>query len=158
MSTDLIFNKIAEQKDVKNVDVACAVIIKNNTIFCCKRGHGRSLEGKWEFPGGKIEKGELGHEALIREIEEELKSEIKVNCRLGRIEHTYTAEKLNIKMQAYECELLSGNLELTEHTDSKWLTVDELDSVDWADADKPIVEIVRKRFAEQWETQLNDKN
>ena len=149
MSTDLIFNKIAEQKDVKNVDVACAVIIKNNTIFCCKRGRGRSLEGKWEFPGGKIEKGELGHEALIREIEEELKSEIKVNCRLGRIEHTYIAEKLNIKMQAYECELLSGNLELTEHTDSKWLTVDELDSVDWADADKPIVEIVRKRFAEQ---------
>lgn len=149
MSTDLIFNKIAEQKDVKNVDVACAVIIKDNTIFCCKRGPGRSLEGKWEFPGGKIEKGELGHEALIREIEEELKSEIKVNCHLGRIEHTYTAEKLNIKMQAYECELLSGNLELTEHTDSKWLTADELDSVDWADADKPIVEIVRKRFAEQ---------
>lgn len=130
---------------MKEIKVVCAIIINDeDKVFCCKRGPGRALEGCWEFPGGKIEKGEFGHEALRREIKEELNSEIRVDLYRGSFEHEYS--EMNgtvISMEAYDCELISGNLELSEHTDSKWLSIDELDTVEWADADKPVVEVAR---------------
>lgn len=138
---------------MKNVNVVCAVIIRNDKVFCCRRGSGRALEGLWEFPGGKIEKDEFAQEALKREIKEELKSNIQVGLYIETVEHTYPDmppyEGFHIRMEAYVCELISGNLELSEHTDSKWLDLSELDSVEWADADRPIVEEVKRLLRKQ---------
>lgn len=136
---------------MKTIDVVCAIIINDkDEVFCCRRGPGRSLEGKWEFPGGKIEEGELGHEALKREINEELNSVIKVGLYRGTFEHVYPemGGKM-ISMKAYDCELVSGNRELSEHTDSKWLKLHELDTVEWAEADRPIVEVIKKVLQKQ---------
>lgn len=136
---------------MKTIDVVCAIIINGkDEVFCCRRGPGRSLEGKWEFPGGKIEEGELGHEALKREINEELNSVIKVGLYRGTFEHIYPemGGKM-ISMKAYDCELVSGNHELSEHTDSKWLKLRELDTVEWVEADRPIVEVIKKVLQKQ---------
>lgn len=133
---------------MKNVEVVCAVIIKDNKVFCCQRGNGKSLEDFWEFPGGKIESGESKEEAIVREIKEELKTDVKSIKYLCTSEHTYSDmppfEGFHIIMHAILCEVISGDLVLTEHKDSKWLNKNELDSVGWAAADKPIVEKVRK--------------
>ena len=136
---------------MKTIDVVCAVIInEKDEIFCCQRGPGRSLEGKWGFPGGKIEEGEFGHEALKREIKEKLNSVIEVGRYRGTFDHVYPemGDKM-ISVEAYDCKLVSGNLELSEHIDSKWLKPCELDAVEWAEADRPIVEVFKKALEKQ---------
>lgn len=95
------------------------------------------MGGKWEFPGGKIEVGETNEEALVREISEEFDSEIKVNEYIMTVEHDYPT--FHITMHAYLCTLVNGELKLKEHNDSTWLTRDKLLTLDFADADKPIV-------------------
>ncbi len=134
---------------MKNVEVVCAVIKnKDNKIFVCERGPGRALEGFWEFPGGKREEGETNEEALIREIEEELDSLIKVDKYLMTVEHTYPDmppyKGFHITMHAYLCELIKGKLELSEHIAAKWADENDLRSLEFADADKPIVEKLLK--------------
>lgn len=121
-----------------SLNVACAVIVKDDKVFCCKRGPGKSLEGFWEFPGGKIENGEYAYQTVVREIKEELNSEIYPERNICY------SDVNGIHMSAELCTLVSGSLGLTEHSDSKWLTVDELDSVEWAPSDKPIVEEIKK--------------
>lgn len=127
----------------KQYQVVCAIIIRDGKVFCCRRGPGRALEGYWEFPGGKIEKGEDARHALKREISEELKANIEVGEYLTTSKHNYP--DFSITMEAYICALLGKEPTLTEHTESRWLSKDELDSVTWAPADQPIVETT-KRF------------
>ena len=135
---------------MKHIEVVCAIIQKDGKYFCCQRGFGRALEGKYEFPGGKIEVFETKEEALVREIKEELNSLIKVTKYLCTVQHIYKDEEVKpfkgfyITMHAYLCDLVSGNLTLSEHVDSKWLSINELESVDWAEADKPIIKIVKE--------------
>lgn len=130
---------------MKHIEVVCAVI-KNDKgeIFCCKRGPGRQLEGKWEFPGGKVESHETHEETIIREIQEELKTIIKPIRYIGVSNHEYNDLKnpFSITMHAYECELITGNLELTEHTDKMWASSKELLNIDFAEADKPIIKMI----------------
>ena len=129
---------------MKHVDVVCAIIKKNNKYFCCQRGKGKSLSYKWEFPGGKIEKNETKEEALIREIKEELNSIIEIIKFIGISEHKYfnIENPFSITMHAYLCELKNGSLELSEHINSKWCTVDELKLLDFAEADIPLFELL----------------
>jgi len=122
---------------LKRIEVVAAIIQKDNKIFCAQRNLSKSMGGKWEFPGGKIEVGETHKEALVREIKEELDSDIVVNKYLMTVEHDYPA--FHITMHVYLCTLVKGELSLKEHNDSKWLYKEELLSLDWADADKPIV-------------------
>jgi len=122
---------------LKRIEVVAAIIQKDNKIFCAQRNLSKSMGGKWEFPGGKIEVGETKEEALVREIKEELDSDIVVNKYLMTVEHDYPA--FHITMHVYLCTLVKGELSLKEHNDSKWLYKEELLSLDWADADKPIV-------------------
>ena len=126
---------------MKHVEVVCAIIKKDDKYFCCQRGPGRALAYKWEFPGGKIEFNETKEEALVREIKEELYSDIKVIRFIGISNHDYVEleKPFSITMYAYLCELVSGDLELTEHVESKWVTFEEMKCMDFAAADIPLI-------------------
>lgn len=122
---------------MKTIRVVAAVIKNENeegetAIFTTQRGYG-DLKGGWEFPGGKIEMHETPEEALVREIEEELETEIAVGKLIDTIEYDYPT--FHLSMDCFWCEIISGDLVLKEHKAAKWLTKNELDSVEWLPAD-----------------------
>lgn len=122
---------------MKNIKVVAAIIIDNNKIFATQRGYGDFKDG-WEFPGGKIEKGETPEEALIREIKEELDTTINVNKKIDTVEYDYP--NFHLSIDCFICNILEGDLVLKQHEASKWLSKEELYSVDWLPADKKIIE------------------
>lgn len=126
---------------MKTIRVVAAVIKKENKIFCTQRGYG-DFKGYWEFPGGKIEDGETPQEALIREIKEELDVDISIGKMIKTIEYDYP--EFHLSMDCFWCELISGEIELKEHEDAKWLDKGNIDSVDWLPADKVLIDIIRK--------------
>ena len=128
---------------MKTVKVVAAIIINNNRVFATQRGYGEFKDG-WEFPGGKIESGETPQEALIREIKEELDTEIEVKDYLETVEYDYP--EFHLSMDCFFCEIKSGDLVLKEHEAAKWLTAETLDSVDWLPADKGVIEEIRNRI------------
>lgn len=109
-------------------------------IFATQRGYG-DLKGGWEFPGGKIEEGETPQEALKREIMEELETEIKVGELIDTIEYDYPT--FHLSMDCFWAEIVSGDLVLKEHEAAKWLTKEELDSVDWLPADITLIDKIK---------------
>ncbi len=109
-------------------------------IFATQRGYG-DLKGGWEFPGGKIEEGETPEEALKREIMEELETEITVGELIDTIEYDYPT--FHLSMDCFWAEIVSGDLVLTEHAASKWLTKAELDSVEWLPADITLIDKIK---------------
>lgn len=123
---------------MKVINVVAAIIVKDNKIFATQRGYG-DFKGGWEFPGGKIEENETPEEALKREILEELNVHINVDKYFYTVEFDYP--KFHLLMQCYICSLLDENIELIEHSAAKWLTINELETVDWLPAD---VEITKK--------------
>ena len=127
----------------KVINVVAAAIEKDGLIFCAQRPEGKSLAGFWEFPGGKLEEGETPEEALIREIKEEFDSEIEIVSYLNEASHEYDFGI--VTMKTYLSKLISGDLELLEHQDSKWLPVDRLKELNWAPVDVPAVECLQKK-------------
>ena len=125
---------------MKIVNVVAAIIIKDDKIFATQRGYG-DFKGKWEFPGGKIESNETPEEALKREIIEELNANIKIDKHLIDIEYDYP--NFHLSMKCYLCSLLDNNIELKEHSQAKWLSRDELFSVDWLPADIEILDAIK---------------
>ena len=109
-------------------------------IFATQRGYGE-FEGGWEFPGGKVEPGETPEEAIVREIKEELDTEIQVERYIDTIEYDYPT--FHLSMDCFLCSIVSGDLILKEHEAARWLSKEELDSVDWLPADITIIEEVR---------------
>lgn len=130
---------------MKTIRVVAAVIKATNDngekiIFATERGYGE-LKGGWEFPGGKIEPGETPQQALCREIMEELDTKIQVGDLIDTIEYDYPA--FHLSMDCFWCEVVSGNLVLKEHEAARWLTSDELDSVEWLPADVTLIDKIR---------------
>lgn len=130
---------------MKTIRVVAAIIKAVNEngepiIFATQRGYG-DFKGGWEFPGGKIEDGEKPQEALVREIKEELETEISVGELIDTIEYDYPT--FHLSMDCFWAEIISGELVLIEHEAAKWLTKDELDSVDWLPADINLIDIVK---------------
>ena len=125
---------------MKTIRVVAAVIRKGDAIFATARGYGE-FKGQWEFPGGKVEEGETPQQALIREIEEELDTEIEVGELIQTVEYDYP--NFHLSMDCFFCTIKSGKLVLKEHEAAKWLTVDTLDSVNWLPADRGLIEAIK---------------
>ena len=121
---------------MKVINVVAAIIKKEDKVFITQRGHGE-FKGVWEFPGGKIEVGETPEEALIREIREELKFEIRVDRFYDEIKDV--REDITIDVKFFICTLISGKLELTEHLDSKWVKPCNIDESDFLEADHKVL-------------------
>ncbi len=133
---------------MKTIRVVAAVIARKDEnrrkqIFATARGYG-DFKGGWEFPGGKIEEGESPQEALVREIKEELNAKIQVGELIQTVEYDYP--NFHLSMDCFWCELESEQLELKEHEDAKWLSKNELYSVDWLPADITLVDEIRKQI------------
>ena len=123
--------------------VAAAVIRDNNRIFATQRGYG-DLKGGWEFPGGKIEKGETPQEALKREICEELDTEILVGELIDTIEFDYPT--FHLSMDCFWCEVVKGDLVLKEHEAAKWLNKNTIDEVEWLPADVTLIDVIKEKI------------
>lgn len=126
---------------MKTIKVVAAIIIDGEKVFATQRGYGEFKDG-WEFPGGKVEKGEKPEEALVREIKEELDTEIEVGELFDTVEYDYP--KFHLSMDCFICKVKSGDLVLKEHEAAKWLTKENLGSVEWLPADEGLVEKIRK--------------
>ena len=136
---------MVEEKQMKTVKVVAAIICddmkEKNKIFATARGYGE-LKGGWEFPGGKVEPGETSQQALIREIIEELDTEIKVGELIDMVEYDYPT--FHLSMDCFWAEVKAGHLELKEAEAAKWLTKDQLESVTWLPADILLIDQIRK--------------
>ena len=125
---------------MKELFVVAAIIKKDNKILATQRGYGE-FEGLWEFPGGKIEDGETKEEALVREIKEELNADILVEKFALDLEWQYP--NFYLYMSCFEC-VLESDIELLEHMGARWLSLDELDTVEWIQADIKAVNYIKE--------------
>ena len=128
----------------KTINVVAALIRDGKRVFATARGYG-NYKGWWEFPGGKVEPGESPEDALVREIREELDSEISVGEYISTIEYDYP--EFHLSMRCYWCSLISGDLILKEAEDASWLDVETIDSVKWLPADITLIDEIKKRMA-----------
>ncbi|MBQ0163380.1 MAG: (deoxy)nucleoside triphosphate pyrophosphohydrolase [Treponema sp.] len=132
---------------MKQITVSGAVIVRENPethkkeVFATQRGYGDYKDG-WEIPGGKLEPGETPEQCIVREISEELASEVKAESVLGVVEYDYPA--FHLTMHCILCTLVSGKLTLLEHEAARWLTKETLHSVDWLPADLLILDEIEK--------------
>lgn len=119
---------------------------ENKEILCALRSPEMTLPNYWEFPGGKIEKGESKEEALKREIKEEL------GCKIEVLQHvedtTYEYEKVIVRLETFMARIIDGTPELSEHAEIKWVTKENLSSLNWAPADIPAIEKLSKTILE----------
>lgn len=128
---------------MKQITVSAAVILRKNPqtlkheILATQRGYG-DFKGGWEFPGGKIESGETPEECIVREIREELATEVRAEKIIGVVEYDYPA--FHLTMHCILCSIVSGDLKLLEHEDAKWVTGENLYSLDWLPADRLILD------------------
>ena len=127
----------------KKIKVVAAVIRDENRIFATQRGNG-DFKGGWEFPGGKVESGESSQEALVREIKEELEIDIKVGELIETIEYDYPL--FHLSMDCFWVEIISGDLVLVEHQAARWLTKENVESVQWLPADNLLLEKIIKNL------------
>lgn len=125
----------------RTIEVVAALIRKDGRFLVCQRPPHKARALLWEFPGGKIEPGETPQEALVREIKEELDTEIEVVDYLETVEYDYP--NFHLSMDCFFCTIKSGELVLKEHEAARWLTADTLDSVDWLPADRGLIKAIK---------------
>ena len=125
---------------MKHIEVAAAVIVVENKILCVQRGKNKHdyISYKYEFPGGKLEKGETPEGAVIREVREELNLEITILQHFLTVKHSYP--DFNITLHSFLCTCATRELTLTEHIDAKWMDRDLIAVLDWAEADIEVVD------------------
>ena len=128
---------------MKHIHVACAIIELGGKVLCTQRSETMNMPLKWEFPGGKIDEGESPEECLKRELHEELGIEASVGQPLTATTHHYPS--FSVTLYPFICEIISGEITLHEHSAMLWLPVEELQNLDWAGADWPVI----KEYQEQ---------
>ncbi|OGY23885.1 MAG: hypothetical protein A2172_05115 [Candidatus Woykebacteria bacterium RBG_13_40_15] len=125
------------------IDVSAAIIFSGNKVLIAQRNRKSFMGGKWEFPGGKVEKGETGEECLKREIFEEFRVEIKVGKLLTKVEYEYDGV-MNVRLNPYFCKINKGTLKVLEHENVAWVLPNQLKNYDLVPADKEITAILLK--------------
>jgi 8-oxo-dGTP diphosphatase len=125
------------------IPVLCAIIYFDNKILVAQRSEKMKLPLKWEFPGGKLEENESEIDCIKREIKEELNIEIEILKRLSSSNYDYGTFK--IKLIPYLAHYVSGDIQLSEHSDYRLLDKSELLNLDWAEADIPIVKSLMQK-------------
>lgn len=130
-------------KNMKEIKVVAAIIKNEDKILATKRGYGEFIN-MWEFPGGKIESGETKKQALVREIKEELNIEINVDKFALDIEYQYP--NFYLFMSCFMCSIKEGSIELLEHNDGKWITKEELNTLNWLPADIDAVNYLKENM------------
>ena len=132
---------------MKHIEVVAGVIEHDGKILCMERDQGKYdyVSFKWEFPGGKIEQGETNHQALSRELMEELEIDVKIGDFFYQVEHDYP--DFHLSMAVYECELLSTEIKQNVHKGMKWLAPKDMMSLDWAQADVPVAQAIFDKYA-----------
>lgn len=128
----------------KEISVVGAAIVNGSKVLAMQRSEAMSLAGFWEFPGGKIEAGESAKEALIREIKEELGVEIELIDYLN--EYSYGYDFGIVSLKVYTAKIISGAITLHEHSAKKWLSADNIMSVNWAPVDIPAVQLLSEQL------------
>ena len=132
---------------MKTITVSGAVILRTNPnthqkeIFATQRGYG-DWKGWWEIPGGKLEPGETPEQCIVREIREELATEVKAEKIIGVVDYDYPT--FHLTMHCILCTIVSGDLQLLEHEAAKWVNKETLRSVNWLPADKGLIELIRE--------------
>lgn len=132
---------------MKQITVSGAVILRTNPqtnkkeIFATQRGYGDYKDG-WEIPGGKLEPGETPEAGIVREIREELATEIKAEKILGVVDYDYP--NFHLTMHCFLCSIVSGELKLLEHEAARWLTKETLRTVDWLPADQLVLDKIEQ--------------
>lgn len=132
---------------MKTVTVSGAVILRTNPdtnkkeIFATQRGYGDYKDG-WEIPGGKLEPGETPEQCIVREIKEELATDVKAEKVLGVVDYDYP--NFHLTMHCILCTIVSGDLKLLEHEAAKWVSKETLRSVDWLPADQLILDKIEQ--------------
>lgn len=129
---------------MKTIHVAAAIIKDGKKFLAAQRGYGEFKDG-WEFPGGKLEPGETGVAACIREIEEELHVTIDNLDELCAVEHDY--DTFHLVMDCFICEIVAGVIDDSEHENMRWLDADHLWDVDWLPADVKVVKALEERLS-----------
>lgn len=120
------------------LEVVCAVIVHDGRVLAARRKPGGDAGGKWEFPGGKVKRGESYEEAICREITEELSCSVKVVQVLKPNVHRYPS--LSLRLTPIVCSLAAGLPVALEHQELAWLCTRDLPGIDWAAADLPVVD------------------
>ncbi|HOY49945.1 MAG TPA: 8-oxo-dGTP diphosphatase MutT [Flavobacteriales bacterium] len=126
------------------IQVTCAILIEEHRILAVRRSMSMNRPGKWEFPGGKIESGETAEQCLIRELQEELAIRVEVIQPLTPTQFNYP--DISIQLLPFFVKRVSGEIQLCEHDTFKWVSQTELNQLDWAEADIPIVEEIYSKI------------
>jgi len=125
-------------------EVTCAIILRDNKVLVTQRSGKMPHPLKWEFPGGKVKEGESVQECIRREVYEELGLRVEVERLLPSVNHTYG--NTPITLIPLVCTITAGKVALAEHLASRWIPLDELEGVDWLEADKGVVRLIRERL------------
>ncbi len=126
------------------IEVTCAIIIENGHVLATRRSKSMPHPLKWEFPGGKLKAGESPESCIVREIGEELGVEVETEGLLPSVEHHYDAR--SIRLIPVICNIENGSISLSEHQEYRWIPCNELDTMDWLEADIGVVEMVKRQF------------
>ena len=124
------------------ISVVGAVILNGGNILSAQRKLGGTLGGLWEFPGGKVEEGESSKEALAREVREELEADIEIVREICKTTHHY--DFAVVELTTFLCEIHDGRLKNKEHEEIRWLSIDDLETVEWAPADLPTIAWIKE--------------
>ncbi|MBR6378090.1 MAG: (deoxy)nucleoside triphosphate pyrophosphohydrolase [Oscillospiraceae bacterium] len=128
---------------MKHIKVVAGILRQGDRVYATQRGYGPQKDG-WEFPGGKLEPGESPREALRRELREELAVEIRVEDYLTTLEYDYP--EFHLSMDCYFASVTAGSLTLLEHEAARWLSPEQLDSLDWLPADRELLPLLKRRL------------
>jgi 8-oxo-dGTP diphosphatase len=128
--------------DRRHIHVACAIIERDGMVLAAKRSAAMSLPLKWEFPGGKLEPGESPEECLQRELTEELGADVSIGRALPRLTHSY--DTFTVTLYPFICTLVSDTITLHEHAAISWMLPEELHTLDWLEADRPLIATYRQ--------------